>query len=164
MDVTVNYYSVLGVKRNATPTEVKQAYRKLVFQYHPDRNPNDSEAAVKFKEILDAYGILSDSDKRSVYDQATRPLEEEEIQEEEKPQEEQFGDKVEEGFHYSYEFKKKVDPQPKCPQCSVTGTDAVVARKGGTGSAPGKQFILSPFNIIFCSECGHVYGVTGQSS
>jgi hypothetical protein len=45
----------------------------------------------------------------------------------------------------------------------VTGSDYIVSRKGGTGAARGKQFILAPFNIIFCSECGHVYGVTPTS-
>jgi hypothetical protein len=57
----------------------------------------------------------------------------------------------------------RADPQPQCPKCAVTGSDYIVSRKGGITAARGKQFILAPFNIIFCSECGHVYGVTPTS-
>jgi uncharacterized Zn finger protein len=55
-------------------------------------------------------------------------------------------------------------PEPQCPKCAATGTDYIVSKKGGTSSARGKQFILAPFNIIFCAECGHVYGIIGASS
>jgi hypothetical protein len=61
------------------------------------------------------------------------------------------------------DLQSKTEPQPQCPKCAVTGTDYIVSRKGGTSGARGKQFILAPFHIIFCSECGHVYGVTGTS-
>jgi molecular chaperone DnaJ len=63
-----NYYEKLGVKRDATEKEVKQAYRKLARQYHPDVNPGDKSAEAKFKEINEAYEILSDKDKRRKYD------------------------------------------------------------------------------------------------
>lgn len=62
------------------------------------------------------------------------------------------------------DLQHPADPQPQCPKCGVTGTDYIVSRKGGTGAAKGKQFILAPFNIVFCSECGHVYGITGVSA
>jgi hypothetical protein len=62
------------------------------------------------------------------------------------------------------DLQRKAEPQPQCPKCAVTGTDYIVSKKGGTSAARGKQFILAPFNIIFCSECGHVYGVTGTAS
>jgi uncharacterized Zn finger protein len=62
------------------------------------------------------------------------------------------------------DLQPKAEPQPQCPKCAVTGIDYIVLKKGGTSAARGKQFILAPFNIIFCSECGHVYGVTGTSS
>ena len=161
MDTTIDYYSLLGIKRNASPSDIKQAYRKMVFRYHPDRNPADELAAEKFKQVLEAYETLSDPDKKGIYDEATRPLEEET---EEENQGEQFGDNVNQGFRFSHEFKSKVVPEPKCPHCSVVGVDHIVSRKGGTGSSRGKQFILSPFNIIFCRQCGHVYGVAGTSS
>jgi len=163
LDTTVDYYSLLGIKRTSSAPEIKRAYRRMVFRYHPDRNPGDSEAAAKLNQILEAYSILSDADKRTIYDEATRTAFEEEVEEETEEQE-HFGSHVGGGFQYSYDFQKKPEPQPKCPQCAAVGTDFIVSRKGGTGTARGKQFILSPFSVIFCSECGHVYGVTGQSS
>jgi len=61
-------YEVLGVSRNASEDEIKKAYRKLAIQYHPDKNPGDKDAEEKFKEIAEAYAILSDQDKRARYD------------------------------------------------------------------------------------------------
>jgi len=64
-----DYYEVLGVGKNASESEIKSAYRKLAKKYHPDMNPGDKEAEVKFKEASEAYAILSDADKRRQYDQ-----------------------------------------------------------------------------------------------
>jgi curved DNA-binding protein len=63
-----DYYKVLGVGRGASQDEIKKAYRKLALQYHPDRNPNDKTAEDKFKEVNEAYQVLSDPDKRAHYD------------------------------------------------------------------------------------------------
>ena len=64
-----DYYEVLGVDKNAGTDDIKRAYRKLAGKYHPDRNPGDKSAEEKFKEIGEAYEVLSDSDKRARYDQ-----------------------------------------------------------------------------------------------
>ena len=63
-----DYYEVLGLQKGASEEEIKKAFRKLALKYHPDRNPGDKEAEEKFKEINEAYSILSDSDKKAKYD------------------------------------------------------------------------------------------------
>ena len=63
-----DYYDVLGVQRTATEKEIRQAYRKLARTYHPDLNPNDKQAEAKFKEIGQAYEVLSEPEKRKLYD------------------------------------------------------------------------------------------------
>lgn len=68
MAVKRDYYEVLGVARNATPEELKKVYRKLAMENHPDRNPGDKAAEDRFKEIGEAYSVLSDAEKRQRYD------------------------------------------------------------------------------------------------
>ena len=63
-----DYYDVLGVPRSASEKDIRQAYRKLARQYHPDLNPNDKQSEAKFKEIGQAYEVLSEADKRKLYD------------------------------------------------------------------------------------------------
>ena len=64
-----DYYEVLGVEKNASDAEIKKAYRKLAMKYHPDQNPGDKTAEEKFKEVNEAYEVLSDADKKARYDQ-----------------------------------------------------------------------------------------------
>jgi curved DNA-binding protein len=63
-----DYYKILGISRNASDKEIKQAYRRLARQHHPDRNPNDNRAEERFKEINEAHEVLTDPDKRRKYD------------------------------------------------------------------------------------------------
>ena len=162
MQATEDHYSILGVKRGASQDEIKRAYRKAVFRYHPDRNPGDESAAGKFKQVLDAYEILSDTSRRANYDEVTRP--EGEPQSDAAQDAPDFDADPGNGFRFTHEYKQKAEPEPKCPSCSAVGVDRIVSRKAGASTTRGKQFILAPFNIIFCSSCGHVYGVTPSST
>ncbi len=63
-----DYYEVLGINKGASDDEIKKAFRKMAMKYHPDRNPDDKDAEAKFKEVNEAYAVLSDPDKKSKYD------------------------------------------------------------------------------------------------
>jgi len=67
-DPTKEYYAILGLKENASPEEIRRAYRKLALHYHPDRNRGDAGAEERFKAISEAYGVLVDPGKRRIYD------------------------------------------------------------------------------------------------
>ena len=64
-----DYYEILEVSRTASDGEISTSYRKLAIRYHPDSNPGDEEATAKFKEAAEAYEVLSDTNKRAMYDQ-----------------------------------------------------------------------------------------------
>ncbi len=64
-----DYYETLGLERNASESEIKKAYRRLAMKYHPDRNPDDQESLNRFREVKEAFEVLSDSQKRAAYDQ-----------------------------------------------------------------------------------------------
>lgn len=154
MDDSIDYYSLLGVERKASADEIKRAYRRLVFQYHPDRNPDNQAAADKLKKIMAAYDVLSNDETRTHYDKTNWPNAE--------GSDDKRG--AGNGSQFSYEFKRSLEPEPKCPQCSAVGLDHVISRKGGNAMARGKQFVTSPFQVVFCDQCGHVYGVAGHAS
>jgi curved DNA-binding protein CbpA len=157
LDESSDYYSLLGVARKATAEEIKRAYRKLVFQYHPDRNPDNQQAAEKLKQIMAAYDTLSKEESRAQYDNAQWSRFQDEKGSDEKAH-------AGNGSHFSYEFKRTLEPEPRCPNCAAAGMDHVISRKSGSSKSRGKQFVISPFQIIFCDQCGHVYGITGASS
>jgi molecular chaperone DnaJ len=69
MPTTRDYYEILGVEKSADADDIKRSYRRLAMKYHPDRNPGDTEAETRFKEAAEAYEVLSDQQKRQVYDQ-----------------------------------------------------------------------------------------------
>src|SRR5271170_6968812 len=68
MSTRVDYYELLEVARDASGEEIKKAYRRLAVKYHPDKNPGDNAAEDRFKQIGEAYEVLSDQDKRAAYD------------------------------------------------------------------------------------------------
>ncbi len=72
LNVAKDFYQVLGVPDTATPEDIKKAYRRLAKQYHPDANPNNPQAAERFKEISEAHTVLSDAEKRKQYDTMRR--------------------------------------------------------------------------------------------
>src|SRR4051794_22003573 len=67
-----DYYAELGVPKDAEPAEIKKAYRKLARDLHPDKNPNNAEAEARFKDVSEAYDVLSDTKRRAEYDEARR--------------------------------------------------------------------------------------------
>lgn len=69
MTTTRDYYEILSVERTASGEEIKRSYRRMAMKYHPDRNPDDAEAEARFKECAEAYEVLSDPDRRRIYDQ-----------------------------------------------------------------------------------------------
>lgn len=176
----VDLYDVLGVSKDATADDIKKAHRKLAKKYHPDRNIGDEEAANRFKEIQDAYDILSDPSKRSQYDQFGRVGKQQPYYTHhyhastvQKIFEEFFGGASDRGrnvqIRISLDLKEalqggrrsvKAQKKDKCPACEGNGFTEWHPCSRCSGS--GKSFVAQPPFDIFelCPSCRG----TGRSS
>lgn len=123
-----DYYEVLEVKKNASADDIKRAYRKLARQHHPDRNPGDKEAEKRFKEIQDAYEVLSDKTKREKYDRFGFH----------DPTEAFRGGGGPGGFQFDINSAGGVDLQDLLRQFGMGG--AGMGGMGGTGAASAEDF------------------------
>ena len=128
--------SLLGVEPKATPDEIKRAYRKLVFQYHPDRNPDNREAAEKVKEIMAAYDVLSNEEDRAQYNKSKGFRNDKGADGKKKPRQRVAFSRM--------NSSKRLEPEPQCPACSVVGMDHVISRKSGSGMGAGKAVHHQP--------------------
>jgi curved DNA-binding protein CbpA len=111
-----HYYEALGLAQNASEEEIRKAYRKLVFLYHPDRNPGDAEAIERFRLISEAYQYLSNLERKTQAQNGTE-------------------DGVGKKSGFAYRAKEKTYAEPRCPGCSVTGLEHISARNGGAASS-----------------------------
>src|ERR1700759_4431483 len=132
-----DYYATLGVAKNASADDLKKAYRKLAMQYHPDRNPGDKQAEVRFKEGNEAYDVLKDDQKRSAYDR--------------------FGHAAFEGVSGT-KVPLRVPTRVKCETCDGTGSQdkGRAAETCPTCQGSGKVRRQSGFFLIeqTCATCG----------
>ena len=140
----IDYYGVLGLDRSAGPDEIKRAFHKLALKYHPDRNPGNSEAAEKFRQILEAYRILTDKEEKDHPNGNGRSNGSEDL-----------GN----GFRFKQGAKTESNGEPRCPGCSADGMEHIICKRGGDVATGRKKMTASPFMVIFCDKCGHVYSV-----
>jgi len=141
---TTIYYEALGLEPNAAYEEIKRAFHKLALKYHPDRNPGNREAAEKFRLVLEAYKNLMDKDGKDEDDRAEKSNGNEDSGK---------------GFRFKHSAKPQIHGEPRCPGCSVDGMEHIVSRKGGDISTGRKKLTSSPFMVVFCDKCGHIYNV-----
>jgi len=166
-----NPYDVLGISKTATEDEIKSSFRKLALQFHPDRNPGDEAAATKFKEVSEAYEILSDANKKAEYDSFGTVGKHHHHRANPFPDfdsifEGMFGGGSQKGRNIQckveLELKDilvqcprsvKVNQYSKCDKCEGKGFTDWVGCKTCSGS--GKQFVVQPPFKIFqtCKEC-----------
>lgn len=133
------YYELLGLDGSAGEEDVKKAYRKLAFQYHPDRNPGNKEALRQFRLVSKAYQYLSGQERQSRDDE---------------------GAGADGGFGFRNGSQENGgSSQPRCPGCSIKGMEHISAKNGGVAPSGEKRFINSPYTVVFCDGCGHVYAV-----
>ena len=136
MATTANkdYYATLGVKKTATPEEIRKAFRKAARKYHPDVNPNDKRAEEKFKEISEANDVLSDEKKRKVYDQVGF-----------------YSDQIDPAQAEAYARQQRSGGQPPVDfgGFDFSGFQGDMGAQGGTGSFGGSGSFKDIFSGIF---------------
>jgi len=133
---TKDYYATLGVKKTATPDEIRKAFRKAARKYHPDVNPNDKRAEEKFKEISEANDVLSDEKKRKVYDQVGF-----------------YSDQIDPAQAEAYARQQRSGGQHQSPVdfggFDFSGFQGDMGSQGGTGSFGGSGSFKDIFSGIF---------------
>jgi curved DNA-binding protein CbpA len=146
---TTVYYEALGLEPNAGYQEIKRAFHKLALKYHPDRNPGNREAAEKFRIVLEAYKNLMDKDE----------MDKDEKDEDDHAEKSNGNGDSGKGFRFKQSAKPQSYGEPRCPGCSADGMEHIVSRKGGDISIGRKKLTNSPFMVVFCDKCGHIYNV-----
>lgn len=149
-----DYYKILGLDRNAGQEEIKKAFHKLALKYHPDRNQGNNEAAEKFRQVLEAYKDLTDKEEDK--DEKDGADEERTSDEERRSKGSEDSEK---GFGFKYSAEMGSNAQPRCPSCSVDGMEHIICKRGGDVTSGRKRITASPYIVIFCDKCGHVYSV-----
>ncbi len=150
----IDYYQILGVSKNADADQIKKAYRKLARKYHPDVNPDNQEAEVKFKQVNEAYQVLSDPEKRKKYDQYGKDWEHAEAFEQARRQQQQQGQRrtwsnAGGGQTYSGDFSDFFR--------SMFGDEAVFEEMGGRGRGRTMKFKGQDFNAELHLKMRDVY-------
>ena len=170
-----DYYEVLGLKKGASEDEIKKAFRKMAMKYHPDRNPGDKTAEEKFKEVNEAYSVLSDPDKKSKYDRFGHAGVDPNgagfgggARQQRQANQPRKGRDLQKAITISFEeaafgTKKTVEVNKyvQCPTCKGEGTKPGTSKKtcpkcGGSGQVTQAQ--KTPFgqfqSVTTCDQCG----------
>eukprot|EP01029_Cantina_marsupialis_P028988 TRINITY_DN778318_c0_g1_i1.p1 TRINITY_DN778318_c0_g1~~TRINITY_DN778318_c0_g1_i1.p1 ORF type:complete len:365 (-),score=115.15 TRINITY_DN778318_c0_g1_i1:181-1275(-) len=178
-----DFYDILGVPKDASGGKIKKAFRKLSLKYHPDKNPGDEVAKDNFMKVNEAYEVLSDSDKRRVYDQGGEEALQKNEQRKQQRQHNPFGSMF--GFgqqeekrgadakiplqvtlkdvYVGREFNMKYRKQVLCPKCRGTGADDpddihTCPHCNGQGVKVVRQQIAPGFVQQFQQTCDHCHG------
>lgn len=164
-----DYYNILGISKNATEVEIKKAYKALAIKHHPDRNPDDKEAEEKMKEINEAYETLSNSDKRSQYDNGDDMFNFDRVREHMRRESERMKpkgrnirvnievslDEIKTGVNKEIRYVKDV----LCETCNGLGGDEFIGCDVCGGSGLTKMIRNTQFGrMVNVTTCNHCHG------